>query len=105
MVFFTKFCSSDLRVRAGSQEGSDHQLEALTFLAARVAGDGGDARKALQVGGPLRMNQWGEDSQQGFFGNRMGAGNRGICVWYAMYTVYVYMCIVYIHTYIYVYIL
>lgn len=54
-------------MRVGSQQGSHQPIEALTFLAARVAGDGGDARKALQVGGPLRMNQWG-GLTAGFFG-------------------------------------
>ena len=54
--------------------------EALTFLAARVAGDGGDARKALQVGPKNGM-----ESRIGWF-----FGKREKLVWYDMYTVYVF---------------
>ena len=105
MVFFTKFSSSDLRVRAGSQHGSHQPIEALTFLAARVAGDGGDARKALQVGGPPKDESMGGRTHSRVF---WGIG------WELGTVVFVYdmlcilymcnMCIIYMHTlYIHIY--
>lgn len=82
-----------LVIRLGISHGTH---EALTFLAARVAGDGGDARKALQVGPKIGWNR----ESEGFLG-RVGS-----VFWYVycicvlfyfiydmIYDIYIYICI------------
>lgn len=86
-----------LVIRLGISHGTH---EALTFLAARVAGDGGDARKALQVGPKIGWNR----ESEGFLGRVGSVFWYVYCICVLFYFIYDMIYDIYIYMYIFVYI-